>query len=455
MNVTVAELAELLGGRISGAQPAALLTGFATDSREAGPGIAFLAIKGARVDGHDFATEVISAGSPVMVVEREVNAPYILVSNLISALAKAGNTLRKQFDGPVVGVTGSNGKTTTKEFVAAALSTLGPVLKNEGNRNTEYTSPLVWFDRQTEHRSAVIEMGMRGFGQIDHLARIAEPTIGIITNIGTAHMEMVESRAGIAKAKSELIELLPANGYAILPRDDEYFDDLRNRAAGQVVTFGFLQEADAQILGYRPEPTGASIQLRWQGQSYGMQLPMVGRHQALNAAAAFAAAVCAGGDPGAVAAAIANSEPPPMRMEIKAWRGLSVIFDAYNSSPDSTRAAIQTLLELPASGERVAVLGEMKELGEYTESGHRAVGSMIAEGGIDRVILIGPDMEYAKEAAIAGGYPSERITSFEYLQYDQIQAKILNSSPESVVLIKGSRSLALENLLRDEAGSKA
>lgn len=453
MNVSVAELAELLGGQISGAEPDTRLTSFATDSRDAGPGIAFLAIKGARVDGHDFVAEVARAGSPVVVAEREVDAPSVLVPNLIEALARAGNTLRKRFAGPVVAVTGSNGKTTTKEFVAAALATLGPVLKSEGNRNTEYTSPQVWFDMQPEHRSAVIEMGMRGFSQIDHLARIAEPTIGIITNIGTAHMEMVESRAGIARAKSELIELLPANGFAILPRDDEYFDDLRSRSTGQVVTFGFLQEADAQILGYRPERTGAAIQLRWQGQSYAMQLPMVGRHQALNAAAAFAAAVCAGGDPAAVAAAIANSEPPPMRMEIKSWRGLTVIFDAYNSSPDSTRAAIQTLLELPAAGERIAVLGEMKELGEYTESGHRAVGSMIAEGGIDQVIFIGPDMASAREAAVAGGYPMERITSFDKLEYDQIQTKILNSSPESVVLIKGSRSLALENLLREGVSS--
>jgi len=450
MKMTAAEVARLIGGSLVDCAPDIELTGFATDSRQAGAGLAFLAIRGANVDGHDFVHQALQSGSPVSVVERLTEGPQILVPNLVDALARGAAELRNKFDGPVIAVTGSNGKTTTKEFVVAAVMELGPVLSSAGNRNTEFTSPQVWFDLTPEHRVAVVEMGMRGFGQIAHLAAFARPTIGIVTNIGTAHVEMVGSRAGIAKAKSELLAVLPGDGFAILPADDEFLADLRATTIAQSLTFGYAPEADVQIQGYRSEPDGTSrVRLSWRGSGYDLQIPMIGRHQAANAAAAFLAAVCAGVEPSAAAARIADAKPPEMRMQVGQWHHCTILMDAYNASPDSTIAALRTLVEMPSDGPRVAVLGEMKELGDSAESGHRAVGRVIAEGGIDAVIFIGPDMSYAAKEAIRGGYPESRITCYEGRDYVQVRDTILNLTEGSTVLIKGSRSLAMEQILEE------
>ena len=448
MKVTVGRLADLLGGTLHEVLPETEVTGFATDSRDAGPGTAFLAIRGSRVDGHDFVSAVESA---VSVTERIMDAPCIVVPDLVAALARAASTLRASFSGPVVAVTGSNGKTTTKEFLAAGLSALGPVLKSEGNRNTEYTSPLVWFDLDASvHRAVVVEMGMRGFGQIAHLASFARPTIGVVTNIGTAHVEMVESRAGIARAKGELLEALPPDGVAVLPADDEFLADLRALCPCPMVTFGFSPDADASIQGYRAETDGtSSIQIRWKNTSFSLKLPMIGRHQAQNAAAAFVAVVMAGVDPEAAARRISEATPPPMRMEIRRWQGRTILMDAYNASPDSMIAALKTLVDMPSAGPRIAVLGDMKELGRFAEQGHRQVGRVIAEGGLDRVIFMGEMMRFARDEAVAGGYPTARIMSFDGLPYDEVCQEILNESTDSLVLIKGSRSLEMERILAE------
>lgn len=435
-------LSELLGGELR-AEPSLLVTGFATDNRQVQPGDLFLAIRGAQVDGHRFVPAALASGAVAAVVEEPVDGPHILVSNLVEALATMGANLRRTFDGPVIAITGSAGKTTTKEFVAAALSPLGPILKNPGNRNSEYTSPLLWADLTDAHRAVVVEMGMRGFGQIQHLAEFTAPTIGLITNIGFAHIEMVGSREGIARAKGELLEALPATGTAILWQEDDYLGTLRPMSKARVRTFGTGEAADCRIADYQP--------LGWQncrvkgtldGREWTAELPGIGRHLALNAAAAVLAASTAGVDPQAAAAAIAQAEVPPMRMEIREWNGATFVLDNYNASPPSVIAALEALSETPVSGRRRAVIGEMRELGAESEAAHASVGAAMARLGIQEAIFLGPTTPMAREAAIAGGADASRYRMAADLS--SVEAFLRDSRTGDAVLIKGSRALELE-----------
>lgn len=447
--MTLGELARRCGGTLSG-DPNSTFDGFAWDSRELRSGNAFLAIRGAQVDGHRFVPAARQAGASVAIVEEAVEGPHVLVPNLVEALARFGRSLRDEFAGPVVGITGSNGKTSAKEFTAAALSPLGPVVKTAGNQNTEFTSPLVWASAPVGARSAVIEMGMRGFGQIEHLASIARPTIAMITMIGTAHIEMVGSREGIAEAKAEIFHGEPGPEVVLLWQEDDFIGLLRAKAAPRrVLTFGFTPDADAQILGYRPLSWERSeVRVRLNGVTVSASLSTVGRHQALNAAAALLAASVAGVPVREAAAALEGATLPPMRMEIRSMSGATVVLDAYNASPDSTIAAIRTLTELPVAGRRLAVIGEMRELGSFAESGHRLVGRALAEAAIDEVMLVGELARHIEHEAIMTGLPPSRLLRAEGLA--DVRRFVARLAPGDALLIKGSRALGLEQALAEE-----
>lgn len=446
--VALADLAHYLGGTDRVDDPRVCATGWSTDDRLVKPGDVFIAIRGESVDGHSFAGKAIGRGAVATLCEREVEGPHILVGDVVEALARMASHFRNAFDGPVVGVTGSAGKTTTKEFVAAALSPLGPVLKNEGNRNTEYTSPLVWTDMMPEHRAAVIEMGMRGFGQVAHLASFTRPTIGLITNIGYAHIEMVGDRAGIAKAKGELFEALPEDGWGVLWQEDDYLETLSALAPkGRVKTFGFGEKADSRIVGYRPlDWSACKVEGVCEGQEWQALLPAAGRHIAQNAAAAMEIAYLAGVLVADAAAALPSVTIPPMRMEVIERDGATFVLDCYNASPPSMMAAIDLLAELPVRGRRRAVIGEMRELGEATDESHRDIGRVLARQGIDEVIFYGGPMRLAYETANNSRY--QLAESLEDV------SRFLNQTVAGdVVLIKGSRALELEKALTAEVRS--
>lgn len=442
--LSLQEFGSACGGQLFGINPATQFTGFALDDREVRNGDLFLAIKGERSDGHDFAAAAIAAGAVAALVESPVNVPRILVDNLVDALAKFGTSQRDRFTGPVVGITGSNGKTTTKEFVASALESLGPVLKSPANRNTEYTSPLVWAELDGQ-ASAVIEMAMRGSGQIAHLANISKPTIGVVTVVGTAHVEKVGSREGIFKAKAELLQTLPTNGTAIAWREDDFWPQLREVSNAPMLTFGFSQEADCRIVGYRALSwSSCSVRLSLNGEVVEAQLPAVGRHQAQNAAAALLAAHCAGVDIKEAAKSFERAELPPMRLQVIDFQGATILLDTYNASPDSTVAAIQALGELPCEGRRIAVLGEMKELGDFAESGHRMVGKALMASPIDEVFLTGGPTKFIADEAVMAGFPSGHVQSHEELDIQEVREFLSGLKEGDVALIKGSRSLGLE-----------
>jgi UDP-N-acetylmuramoyl-tripeptide--D-alanyl-D-alanine ligase len=439
----LSELAQRLGGELRGEDREFI--GFTTDSREDQAGRVFLAIRGARVDGHDYAAQVLSAGAAAVVCERPVEGTHIQVSSLVEGLAAFGRSMRAEFQGPVLGITGSTGKTTTKELAAAALSPLGPVLKTRGNRNTEYTSPLVWFEADGDEASAVIEMGMRGLGQIEHLASISQPTVGLITVIGTGHIEMVGSREGICQAKTELFRALPPEGPCLFWAEDDFAGPLRQEAAGRpVMTFGFSPEADMRVVGARTEAEDRSrVLLAWQGRQAEAVIPMVGRHQALNAAAAALAAVACGADFEAAVAGLESVEAPPMRMEMRRVNGALFVVDTYNANPDSACASLRALMELPGQRRR-AVLGEMKELGDFGRTGHQMVGRLAAELGLDEILFVGSAMEAGYEEALRAGCPSERAEMIAEVDLDRVRAWLEKSGEGDVVLIKGSRALGLE-----------
>lgn len=439
------ELAKHLGGVWFG-DSSATVSGFATDSQKVLPGSLFLAIRGNRVDGHNFVDDALARGAVATVAERPVTGPHILVPNLVQALARMAASYRETFDGPVVGITGSAGKTTTKEFVAAALGELGPVLKSAGNRNTEYTSPLIWAELEPRHRSAVIEMAMRGFGQIAHLAAFSQPTLAVITNIGFAHLEQVGSRDGIAKAKTEIFDALPEIGLGMYWAEDDFAEYLGSYSKHTSFTFGFGPRATCQIRHYRPQDLGQSeIQGVVDGIPWFGTLPGIGRHVALDAAAAILVAHLLGIEPQLAMDRLSIAELPPMRMEVLDVKGVRVLLDAYNASPPSMAAAIETAMELPGSGNRHAILGEMRELGEYSESAHRALGELIAQSGLASVALIGPPTAWARDSAEKKGMNPQSIVSLQ----DVSQARgFLELIPKGdTVLIKGSRSIELERVV--------
>lgn len=447
---TLGEFADRSGGVLREASADTVFVGFTTDSREAQTGKLFLAIRGENADGHDFASAVLCDGAAAILAERPVAGPRIEVPNLVEALARFGRSLRAEFAGPVVGVTGSAGKTTTKEFAAAALAGLGPVLKNPGNRNSEYTSPLLWADLGQEHRSAVVEMGMRGFGQIRHLANVHRPTIGVVTNVGYAHIEKVGSREGIAEAKSELLWALDReSGISVVWQEDEYLQRLLYGSPSRVLTFGTGDDADGRLLRYQPLDSGGSvIEGTLNGERFTATLPTIGRHNALNATAALLAATAAGAPLHASADGLKDARIPPMRTQTLGYRGSAVLLDAYNASPPSVVFALETLLDLPAQ-RHYAVLGEMRELGPATDAGHRMVGRAVAAMRLDGLVVLGEATEALADEALGQGFPGERIKVARSL--DDVREFLASLGEGDAVLVKGSRALELERAIPAEA----
>ena len=421
-----AEVAGRMGAQDNA--PGAVVTGFATDSRGVVPGDLFLAIRGEKVDGHAYVGQAVANGAAAALVERPVAGPHLLVDDVVEALARFGRSLRDEFAGPVVGLTGSAGKTTTKEFLAAALSPLGEVVKTVGNRNSEYTSPLLWADVTPETRAVVVEMGMRGFGQIAHLASIHRPTMGLITNVGWSHLLQVGDRAGIARAKGELLMALPDDDPCLLPADDDYLGELKRTAGGRpVLTFGIAEGADCRVLERRfVSMSQAFTKVRCLGEEVSFSTP-AGRHIAIDASAAILAARILRVPLAKAAGALSHVVLPPNRMEAVQRNGATILLDAYNAAPNSVLAALDTLFEMPVAGRRLAVLGEMKELGSATEEGHRMVGARASK--LDDVIFVGETAGLMREAAGKGRTGD----------LDDVRAFLGELQEGDVVLVKGSR----------------
>jgi UDP-N-acetylmuramoyl-tripeptide--D-alanyl-D-alanine ligase len=460
VNLTLAEAALGCGGKLEA--PASLAgvgalvaQGYSIDSRTIGSGELFFAVRGARHDGHDFVAGALERGAVAAVVsvtrvatlpDSVLASPLLIVEDPLQALqALAGHT-RRHWGGRVVAVTGSAGKTSTKDAIAAALSGGFRVLKSLGNLNNEYGLPLQLLRLQPEHEFAVVEMGMNHAGEIAMLARIASPDWGVITNVGVAHMEnFSDGQAGIARAKYELVEALPATGVAFLNCDDRYVSQFGRDFAGKVVYFGAGPCADPQIASVE-ESNGLEVQLLSHGQSLKVSMSLIGRHNASNAAAALAVAREAGVPIKAVISALQSLTPGDKRGEVLPlsgrWAGVTVINDSYNSNPEALNSMIHALAARSAT-RRILIAGEMLELGERAPELHAACGQAAAEAGIDLVVGVSGQAENLVRAAQQGGVNGLFLSDAE--SAGAWMSENLRSG--DVVLVKGSRGVRLERAL--------
>ena len=451
---TLEELDLVLRNEHSRRMPNFHLEGVVTDSRQVANGNVFVALKGEKFDGHDYLPQLARIPKIAAVVSRPEVAddyramPLCEVEDTLVALGDLARYHRQRFDIPVVAVTGSYGKTSTRALIGAALLAGGETLTSQANFNNEIGLPMTLFQLETQHQFAVLEMGMRGLKQIDYLAKIAQPTVGVITNIGPQHIELLGDLENIARAKAELIENLPADGLAVLPADSEFLPMLKGKAPCRSVTFGLARDADYRVENVRTDdPYFLYFDLHYDGKvQRRIALPMIGAHNAINAAAALAVAHQLGIEIANAERYLENAQLPGARMRVIQTENLTIIDDCYNAGPDSMRAALQTLRDFPHRGRRVAVLGAMRELGEFSDDEHRRVGALAGEF-CDVIIGVGNETQPMMQAIIE----AENIV-YPGWSPDANQAVPLvrkSIQPGDVILIKGSRSVGLEVVVED------
>ena len=441
--LTLANLARCSEGRLVGED--CRFDSISTDSRTSPAGSLFVALRGERFDGHEFAGAAASRGVAGLLVERQLPLalPQVVVADTLAALTACARTRRQAFRQPVIAVTGSNGKTTTKEMIGAVLSRKGPCLITNGNFNNHIGVPLTLLRLRAEHRHAVIEMGANHRGEIAHLASIAQPDIGLVTNAGSAHLEGFGSLEGVAAGKGELYTHLPPLGVAVINADDRYAAVWREAAgARQVVTFGLQEPADFTARGVDTiiGPGGARQQfdLISPAGTERVTLDLAGQHNLRNALGAAAAAYAAGAGLGDIAAGLAAVEPVSGRLQFKrAINGAMLVDDSYNANPASVKAGLDTFRTV--AGTRWLVLGDMMELGSAADQLHAEIGQYARDAGIERLLAVGSLTKLTVDAF------GDRGSWFDDID-DLIAEAQRSIGPDVVVLVKGSRANRLERV---------
>jgi UDP-N-acetylmuramoyl-tripeptide--D-alanyl-D-alanine ligase len=427
--------------------------GYSIDSRTVAPGELFFAVKGERLDGHDYVNAALEKGAAAAVVQKAELHRYcdktrlLAVDDTLVALQTLATAVRKLWGKPLVGVTGSAGKTTTKESIAHVLGARFRVLRSEGNFNNHFGLPLMLLKLEPEHDVAVIEMGMSHAGEIRALAKIAQPEIGVVTNVAPVHLEFFDSLAGIARAKYELIESLPASGTAVLNADDDYVSKFGRDFKGKVVTYGTRTTA-----GFHIDVRAENVQTRGaEGSEFDVvlaggrehaRLPLVGEHNVLNALAAVAVGLARGLKPAEAVGALATLTPPDKRGQVLQLGNITVINDCYNSNPKALHAMVDALAAMKA-GRRIVVAGEMLELGPAGAEMHRAAGEHIAEKKIDALLGVRGLAQGMVEGAQQAGAHAEFVATPE--EAGEWLAR--ETRDGDVVLLKASRGVKLEKAL--------
>ncbi|MGQ0835895.1 MAG: UDP-N-acetylmuramoyl-tripeptide--D-alanyl-D-alanine ligase [Gammaproteobacteria bacterium] len=443
MKRTLSAFANICGGRLIGTDRA--FTGVSTDTRTIGAGELFVALRGPRFDGGEFVAAAHAAGAAGAVVSAQEKTPLaqILVADTQAALTGAAMRWRAAFDRPLIGVAGSNGKTTVKEMIAAILGQAGTCLATRGNLNNHIGVPVTLLRLDPSHRFAVIEMGANHAGEIAALVRVARPTIGIITNAGAEHLEGFGSLEGVARAEGETVEGLAPEATAVINADDPFADLWRGLTRARVVTFGVVQPSDFGAENLRSEIGVTGFVTRFElvcpiGRRE-IELRLAGRHNVVNALGAAAAAVAAGATLEHVATGLASMRAVHGRLQFRLARsGAWIIDDSYNANPSSMRAGIDVLADL--SGRRWLVMGDMAELGAFAEDSHAEIGAYARERGIERLFATGKLAALAVESFGAGAqwYPDTESLA---------QALDASVSRDVRLLVKGSRVNRLERVV--------
>jgi len=436
MILELSAVARVLGAP---AQGDAIITGWSVDSRTVAPGDLFFALRGTNFDGHDYVAAALGKGAVAAVVEHGAG---LVVPDVLAALQKLAAWARQKWGGKVVGVTGSAGKTTTKDAIAHLLSVELPVGKTVGNFNNHVGVPLSLLRLPDESRVAVIEMGMNHAGEIRDLAAIAKPDIGVVTNVGYAHVEALGSIEGVALAKRELIEALdPKNGIAVLNADDPRVLAFRQVHPGPTMTFGLAAGADVHAPGFETGPYGTRF--RVDGVDFDTNLP--GRHGVLNLLAGIAVARAFDIPPARLQDAVASFTIGKMRGERLYRNGIVIWNDCYNSNPEAVYAMLDVLFMTPAA-RRIAVLGEMLELGQAAETLHRLVGRVAAGIGVDVLIAVQGAARFIAEEAVLAGMPPQAVHFFEHAADAGEFVRQMATSGDAI-LFKGSRGVRVEQAM--------
>jgi UDP-N-acetylmuramoyl-tripeptide--D-alanyl-D-alanine ligase len=455
--LSLAEISRLVDGELTGAPDTdVVVTGAVTlDSRTVGAGDLFVAIAGERVDGHDFLPAAAGAGAVAALTTRSDDAlPCVVVADPVAALGRlAAGVHERLVAGGVttVGITGSSGKTSTKDLLGQVLAAAGPTVSPPGSYNNDIGLPLTVLAADEDTRFLVLEMGSRGPGHIARLCAVARPRIGVVLNVGSAHLGEFGSPEGIAVAKGELVEALPADGTAVLNADDARVLGMRDRTSARVVTVGRGTEADVRATDVVLDGSGrASFTLHVAGEHHPVALAVVGEHQVANSLSAAGAAVAAGMPPADVAAALSAAAPRSRwRMEVdRRADGVTVVNDAYNANPESMRAALAALAGM-AGERRIAVLGGMAELGPGAAAEHERLGRDAVAAGADLIVAVGADAVGIAQGATAAGHREgeESVHVPDRVAARELLAQRLR--PGDVVLVKASRSYGLEVLAAD------
>lgn len=446
--LSLKEIAQVTGAETN-SDAEIVFEGVTTDSRKVTSGVLFVALKGETFNGEDFAAEALNKGAAAVLVSknfsRDIDGVILKVDDTLTAYRQIAGAWRKRFNIPIVAVTGSNGKTTTKDLTAAALNAFGHVLKTSGNFNNEVGVPMTLLELNEKNLAAVVEIGMRGLGQIETLAEVVRPTIGIVTNVSEAHIELLGSIENIAKAKGELVLAIQSGGTIILNADNRYTAEMKNLAGEgvKVVTYGLENPADLTATDILIGSVSTEFTLNYRGEKFDFEIPMLGRHNVSNVLAAIAAGLTVGLSVEEIQRGISTLTTTKMRFEVIRRDGLTIVNDAYNASPASMRVAIKTTAEV-YDGRLIAVLGDMLELGDISEQVHREIGEELAENKFDTLITLG---ELGKFIA-AGARDAGLKNVYTFDTHEDAAKKILELVRDGdTILFKASHVMHMEKII--------
>jgi UDP-N-acetylmuramoyl-tripeptide--D-alanyl-D-alanine ligase len=454
MKLSASEIANAVEAVRISASENIISTGFSIDSRTLRPGDCFFAIQGKNFDGHQFIPESMAKGASLIVANKASSFfpnqvwPIVFVEDTLSALKLLASYVRKKWGRRLIGITGSNGKTTTKEITSHLLGSKFQVFKSAGNFNNEYGLPLSILRITEQHEIAVMEMGMSHSGEIRQLCQIARPNIGIVTNVRAVHLEHFNSLQGIGFAKRELIEELSVEGVAVLNNDDAYVRKFGRAFPGLVLTFGANAPATYRATEIQSEGlAGNSFRLVYRSKAHRMRVPLIGEHNVLNALPGIAVAHHLGMDFESIDQRLQELQPVSGRGEILRFGdGITIINDTYNSNPSALRALIRFLKKVPGYRRKILVAGEMLELGPSSEEFHRECGHLAAHVGIDQIMGVQGLAIHLVRAALEDGYDNSHARFFDDAQaageslYGEVQ-------PGDLILIKGSRGVKTEKVV--------
>jgi UDP-N-acetylmuramoyl-tripeptide--D-alanyl-D-alanine ligase len=433
------------------------LRDFSIDSRTLQPGQVFVAIKGETFDGHSFIVNALQAGAGAIIAQRPPTeseaaitspagpAAWVSVPDPLAALQAAARFQRARHAALFIGVTGSNGKTTTKEMLRHLFGGIHRTWATEGNFNNHIGLPLGLTRIPLDTETAIIEMGMNHLGEIRFLADIARPRFAAITNIGTAHIGMLGSKANIARAKAEILEILPPNGRAVVPDDPAFLPLWRERSPAPLLVFGLSRSCHLWADAFEDLPNGVACQIHHGLETSRFALPVLGRHNVLNALAALGLWLAAGHPLDRGLARLSSFKPVGARMEEHRHAGRTIVLDCYNANPDSMKAAIEFLQA--RRGRRIAVLGDMRELGETTRDAHREIGRRVAEAGLEVLVAVGADSLEMGEAALQAGMDPTAVHLCPTTGEASSVLQLLHHDGDTI-LLKASRGMHFEEIVK-------